>query len=37
MISIRGKFGKNTILRGMNLEEGDTTCDRNSQIGGHKA
>ncbi len=37
MLNIRGKFGKNAILRGMNLEEGATTRDRNSQIGGHKA
>ena len=37
MLSIRGKFGKNAILRGMNLEEGATTRDRNEQIGGHKA
>lgn len=37
LLSIRGKFGKNAILRGMNLEEGATTRDRNSQIGGHKA
>lgn len=37
MLCIRSKFGKNAILRGMNLEEGATTRDRNSQIGGHKA
>ena len=37
LLSIRVKFGKNAILRGMNLEEGATTRDRNSQIGGHKA
>lgn len=37
LLSIRGKFSKNAILRGMNLEEGSTTRDRNSQIGGHKA
>ena len=37
LLSIRGKFGKNAILRCMNLEEGATTRDRNSQIGGHKA
>ena len=37
MLSIRGKFGKNAILRGMNLEDGATTRDRNEQIGGHKA
>ena len=37
LLSIRGKFGKNAILRGMNLEAGATTRDRNEQIGGHKA
>jgi DNA polymerase V len=37
VISIRKKFGGNAILRGMNLEEGATTIDRNKQIGGHKA
>ena len=37
LLCIRDKFGKNAILRGMNLEEGATTRDRNEQIGGHKA
>ena len=37
MLSIKKKFGKNAILKGMNLEEGATAKDRNSQIGGHKA
>jgi DNA polymerase V len=37
MLSIRDKFGKNAILRGMNLEEGATTRSRNNQIGGHQA
>ena len=37
MLGIRERFGKNAILRGMNLEEGATARDRNSQIGGHKA
>lgn len=36
-ISIREKFGKNAILKGMNLKEGATARDRNRQIGGHKA
>ena len=31
------KFGKNAILKGMNLEEGATARERNQQIGGHKA
>lgn len=37
MIEIRKRFGKNAILKGMNLEEGATTRERNRQIGGHKA
>ena len=36
VLSIRKKYGKNAILKGMNFEEGATTKDRNSQIGGHK-
>ncbi len=36
-LAIREKYGKNAILKGMNLEEGATTIDRNQQIGGHKA
>ena len=30
-------YGKNAILKGMNLEEGAKTIERNSQIGGHRA
>lgn len=37
MLVIKKKYGKNAILKGMNLEEGATTLDRNKQIGGHKA
>ena len=37
MLDIKKKYGKNAILKGMNLEEGATTVDRNKQIGGHKA
>jgi DNA polymerase V len=37
MLEIKKKHGKNAILKGMNLEEGATTADRNKQIGGHKA
>ena len=36
MLEIKGKYGKNAIIKGMNLEKGGTTIDRNSQIGGHK-
>lgn len=37
ILSIRRRFGKNAILRGMNFEEGATAKERNGQIGGHKA
>ena len=37
VLEIKKKFGKNAILRGINLEEGATAKDRNRQIGGHKA
>ena len=37
LLSIRKKFGKNAILKGMDLQEGATTRERNAQIGGHKA
>ena len=37
MLAIKRRFGKNAILRGMDLEEGATTLARNSQIGGHRA
>ncbi|MEM5769926.1 MAG: DNA methylase [Bacillota bacterium] len=36
MLEIKKKHGKNAILKGMNLEEGATTVNRNKQIGGHK-
>ena len=37
IITLRQKFGKNAVLKGMNYEEGATTKERNSRIGGHKA
>ena len=37
ILDIKKKFGKNSILKGMNFEEGATMKDRNKQIGGHKA
>lgn len=37
ILDIKKRFGKNAILKGMNLEEGATARDRNSQIGGHRA
>ena len=37
VLDIKKKFGKNAILKGMNLEKGAMTVERNKQIGGHKA
>ncbi len=37
IVAIKGKYGKNAILKGMSMEEGATAKERNSQIGGHKA
>lgn len=37
MLDIKDKFGKNAILKGMNLQQGATTRERNRQIGGHKS
>lgn len=36
-IKIKKKFGKNAILKGMNLEEGATAKERNRQVGGHRS
>nr|MBQ8252980.1 DNA repair protein [Lachnospiraceae bacterium] len=37
VLSIKNKYGKNAILKGMNLEEHATTRERNAQIGGHRS
>ena len=37
ILSIKKKYGKNAVLKGMNLQEGATARQRNNQIGGHKA
>ena len=36
ILEIKSKYGKNSILKGMNLVEGGTTIERNEQVGGHK-
>ena len=36
MLDIKRKYGKNAIIKGMNLQEGGTTIERNRLIGGHK-
>lgn len=37
MLEVKKKYGKNAMLKGMNLQEGAMTIERNHQIGGHKA
>ena len=37
LLKIKRKYGKNAILKGMNLEEGATSITRNKQVGGHRA
>lgn len=37
LITIRDRYGKNSIVKGMNMTEGATAMERNQQIGGHKA
>ena len=37
MLGIKSKYGKNAILKGMNLLDGATAAERNSKIGGHRA
>ena len=36
-LMLQQKYGKNAVLKGMNLLEGGTTIERNGQIGGHRA
>jgi DNA polymerase V len=36
-LALQKKFGKNAVLKGMNLMDGATTIQRNGQVGGHKA
>ena len=37
VLDIKKKYGRNAIIKGMNLQEGATAKERNRQIGGHKA
>ena len=36
-IMLKKRFGKNAIIKGMNLEKGATTVERNKQVGGHRS
>ena len=37
MLSLQDRYGKNAVIKGMNLLEDGTTIERNGQVGGHKA
>ena len=37
ILNIKNKYGKNSILKAMNLMEGGTTINRNKEVGGHRA
>ena len=37
MLAIRKKYGRNSVVKGMNLLKGATQIERNQQIGGHRA
>ncbi len=37
LLEIRDRFGKNAVVKGLNLQKGATALERNRQIGGHKA
>ena len=37
VLEIKNKYGKNAVLKGMNLQENAMTIERNKQIGGHKS
>lgn len=37
VLEIKTRFGKNALLRGMDLQKEATTMERNCQIGGHKS
>lgn len=37
ILDVQKRYGKNALVKGMNLLDGATTIERNGQIGGHKA
>ena len=37
VLELQQRFGKNAVIKGMNLQEGATTVERNGQVGGHRA
>ena len=37
ILSLKDRYGKNAVLKGMNFSEGATARERNAQVGGHRA
>ena len=37
LLDIRDKYGKNAIVKGLNMQESSTAMERNRQVGGHRA
>ena len=37
VLGLQDKFGKNAVIRGLDLGDGATKIERNGQVGGHKA
>ena len=37
IVKLKQRYGKNAVVKGMNLQEGATAISRNGRIGGHKA
>ena len=37
LLDIKDKYGKNAIVKGLNMRQGATAMERNKQVGGHKA
>ena len=36
LLHIRDRYGKNSVIKGLNLQEGATALERNEQVGGHR-
>ena len=37
LLDVKRKFGRNAVIKAMDMEDGATGQDRNRQIGGHRA
>ena len=36
LLQIRDRYGKNSVVKGLNLRDGATAIERNNQVGGHR-